>query len=126
MIQEVIQAVRDTPAKFLTRCTAVSREGTVCAIGAYAYQKLPAFRELVDARRANPTREYVYSLENTEEEDTIQSAYTLVGDHANLIFNANDHAWRYNVSADENKSRILEALSAVAEFFPEQKDRILA
>ena len=111
---ELIEAVEDTPNDLLTRGRAITYNGEVCAIGAYAYAKDPQFREVTDALRAGDQSRTPLSVDTIPYELLDKVSKTLgIEDLAVEVFHANDDALLSNPL--NTKTAIVKALRKLQE-----------
>jgi hypothetical protein len=54
LLAAVAASVQATPAHLLTKGDTIDRNGCRCAIGAYAYDHIPSFKETADSLVADP------------------------------------------------------------------------
>jgi len=114
-IQEVIKAVRNTPAELLAAGEPVDNKGCLCAIGAWAYENDREFADAVNALRTTP-------LPDSVVEYISMSAYTLFREYlpkehydtTSQIFVINDRSFNVFQEPDECKAEILRLLEEIA------------
>ena len=113
VIHDVIKAVEDTPAEFLTSTIPLTHDGCLCAIGAYQYSRDADFRKLADKLRKKPVAYTNVHLRNMS-----NSAYDSIADLElkREIYAQNDLAMMMHAydSAEIRKEAVLDALREIA------------
>ena len=117
-LREVLAAVSQTPAKFLTYGKPVNTLGCVCAVGAWAYKKDRSFRGRVDKIRADPWQEGSAELASF----VCSEAYSLFREQnfglTQEVFVANDMAYK-ETQYESPQRRKLAILSSIADLLEE-------
>ena len=114
-LREVIAAVKETPAELLIAGEPVDNKGSLCAIGAWAYENDREFADAVNALRTTP-------LPDSVVEYISMSAYTLFREYlpkehydtTSQIFVINDRSFSMFQDPDKRKAQILRLLEESA------------
>lgn len=109
LLLDIADSVERTPSELLSTGTPLDGRGCRCAIGAYAYDHLPEFKETADRFAAeNVGTDGAYSRLHGAQTDAYNQMTELLHPFrkgANFIYDVNDHIMDQQTTTIDSKGR---------------------